>query len=1065
MKMKNLFFTLLLTVLFSCLYGQEIRIKVIDAVSQKPVEGATLQLKSTKASQRTDEQGTALFMVAAFPDAIQIKSLGYKSLDVIVTDYSKKLLVQLESETTVLEDVVISTGYYDLPLERTSGSFSHLDNKLVSRAIGSNILGQMEGLVNGLQFDRGKLTGERADRPELRIHGISTIKSETQPLIVVDNFPYEGDLNSINPNDIENITVLKDAAASSIWGARAGNGVIVINTKKGAFNRKNAISFTSNFTVINKPDLFYSPDFVSGSDMMEIQGMVFEKGGYRERDDILLPPYVELLIQKRDGKLDQTGLQAIRDSWATNDTRKDAERLLYQNGLNQQYALSFNGGSDRYRYYISGGYDKNKGTVIGNSNERITINSTTSVKLSSKLDFDLGLNYSVMDAKNNGVTLASLNPSAFNLPLYSALVDGDGNELPIPLSNRIAYIESAENLGLLNWEYYPLRERELKNITSRTNELRLNTSLSYKIMNGLKAKVFYNWQNSNGSNRSLYDENSWYARDIINRFTQADGNRLVPKGGILQGGSRSEESHYGRLQLDYDNKFGKDALHDLKFLVGSEIRQDRAAGMPDYLIYGYNDEVLTGNSMLDYSKFHPIRPRGSGKITGGNSTGSHLTDRYVSYYANAGYVYNTRYIFNGSIRWDASNIFGVKTNQKGVPLWSVGTGWVILDNRGKALSYLKARATYGSNGNVNRELSAMPSVIYTTDLDTGLPMAIVQSAGNPGLRWEKVKTFNLGIDFSVFQERVSGSFDLYRKNAQDLIGENFLDPTTGISALNSAYEIDNRINYADLATTGIDLELNSRNLTGEFKWNSTFLYNMTRNKVKRYMVNETENIYSYFGNLSVPPKIGASKDVIYALPWNGLDHESGMPLTPDGDFEYAGYFNNLTVDGLINSGVTVAPVYGAIRNDFAYRNFSLSVNITWKSGFHFRRKSIEYNLLLNRGIGHTDYEKRWMKPGDELLTYVPAFSDEVNVTRDNMYTYSDRLVEKGDNIRLQDLKFSYNIRGNQLGIKGINSVQFNVYAKNLGVIWRAANTHLDPDYPNASYPQPRTVALGVQVQL
>jgi len=1058
---------LLLILPFNLLAQKNISIYVEDEGSSFPLSGATINLKFKGTSYKTDDSGKKTLIVD-LPETLYVEFMGYQSKQIEVADNVQTYTVQLKPEATDLQEVIVSTGYFDQPLERAAGAFTHLDNSLIKRAISTNILGKMEGVVNGLQFSRTGLTNENTDKPELRIRGISSIKSETAPLIVIDNFPYDGDINLINPNDIESITVLKDASAASIWGSKAGNGVIVINTRKGIKQNKSRVQFSSNFSVIDKPDLFYNQAYMNPTDIMQVQQIAYENEIYRERDDILLPEYVELLISKKNGDLAEDEFNLKKQVLAGNDIRRDAEKYLYQNGFNQQHFLSLEGGNDNLGYYISAGYDKNEHSVIGNGVNRLTLNTNNSIGIAKKITLNLGFNYIYSKSTNNGVSLHSLHPSAFRLPSYTALVDAEGNYLPVPVNNRSTYINAAEENGLLNWGYYPVQDRDYRSITADENRLRLNTSLVYKLNNALNLKLFYTWENADGNSRSLYTEDSWYARDMINRFTQADGSLLLPFGAILKGNSNDVQNHYARAQIDFNKDIGSDFEHNIRLLAGTEVRENKTVGQPTYLVYGYDDETLTSSSNLDYSKFYPTKPRGSGKILGANSAGSHLTDRFISYYANGGYSYKGRYIANASIRWDASNIFGVKTNQKGVPLWSIGGAWIVTEDFAKSnnlLSFLKTRLTYGVSGNVYPYLSSLPSILFTPDLYTSLPAAYIKSAGNPSLKWEKVSTLNIGLDFSVLNKKIDGSVDYYIKNGKDLIGENYIDPTTGIFRTSlTGYSIDNQINYADLVTKGIDIQLNTKNISGEFSWATTFLINITRNKIKKYMANETNNIYTYFSYLSVPPKENISKDAIYSIPWYGLDAETGTPIIPDENNNYAEYFNNLSYSDLLMNGVTVAPVYGSIRNTFNFKNISLGINIGWKSGYYFRRNSIDYNALMTQGYGHLDYSKRWIKPGDELKTQVPAFKEEVNASRDNVYTYSEQLIEKGDNIRLQDVSMSYHIAGNKLGLRSIERITMNLYAKNLGLLWSRTNSGIDPDYPLSNYPQPTTVSFGINVQ-
>src|SRR5690606_13171068 len=256
---------------------------------------------------------------------------------------------------------------------------------------------------SGLLFDRSNLAGEDINgKPELRVRGLSTIEADSEPLIVVDNFPFEGDVNTIDPNDVESVTVLKDAAAASIWGARAGNGVIVITTKYGRYNQPSRISFNSNINVVSKPDLFYSQEYLPATTVMDIQRELFERGAYREDDRIYLPGYVELLIKQRDGLIGSDDFKALENTMKQTDLRSQSLQYLYQPALNQQYGLSVRGGSERYSYSFSGGYNRNRGVSVGNGDERINVGMQNSYKALEGLEITGAIWYTKQSGKNNG---------------------------------------------------------------------------------------------------------------------------------------------------------------------------------------------------------------------------------------------------------------------------------------------------------------------------------------------------------------------------------------------------------------------------------------------------------------------------------------------------------------------------------------------------------------------------------------------------------------------------------------------------------------------------------------
>lgn len=421
-------------------------------------------------------------------------------------------------------------------------------------------------------------------------------------------------------------------------------------------------------------------------------------------------------------------------------------------------------------------------------------------------------------------------------------------------------------------------------------------------------------------------------------------------------------------------------------------------------------------------------------------------------------------MLSGSARWDASNLFGVKTNQKGVPLWSAGLSWRVSDElfyKIAWLPYLKLRATYGYSGNVDKSVTAFTTVSYGTDFTTDLRSATVRSPGNPNLRWEKVAIMNFGVDFNVLNDRIQGSLEYYQKNSSDLLGLTQIDPTVFYSSGLASY----KTNYANLRTRGFDIEINTRNIDAGFKWQSHVLFSHAANEVTDYLGDGRGSITSYTGGRSNRPVEGHSLDGIYSLPWAGLDSETGDPLVLENGSptkEYTRYLEELSLEELVYHGPSVPTIFGSLRNTFSWKGFNASANITFKAGYYFRRSTINYNRLSEDWIGHRDFSERWQNPGDELSTQVPSMPEAPVSNRDQVYALSEILVEKGDHIRLQDVSLSYTIDKLSSSAKTLRNIRLYLYANNLGIIWRDNKRQLDPDYPSASILPAQSFSIGIQ---
>src|SRR5690606_35463495 len=430
-----------------------------------------------------------------------------------------------------------------------------------------------------------------------------------------------------------------------------------------------------------------------------------------------------------------------------------------------------------------------------------------------------------------------------------------------------------------------------------------------------------------------------------------------------------------------------------------------------YTLYGYNTSTrISANAQIDPTFRYPYyHTTGSALIPTAPSE-SHTININQSYYGNASYIFKSRYSVSGSFRRDESNLFGVKSNQKGVPLWSIGVAW----NVGRESYYnwawlpsLKLRLTYGYNGNVDRSLSGYLTVRSVgLQNDLGKFYADILNPPNPSLRWEKVKTWNVGIDFGTQGNRISGSLDIYRKHGIDLIGNTPVAPQTGI--------IQYRGNSADTRTSGVDVILNSRNIDNEFKWSSQLLFSYSNETITTYKVKQSNNYNIVSSNYSNPLE-GYPYYAVFSYRSAGLD-ESGMPqgyLAGEVSQNYSGITTATDPRELVFHGSAIPLYFGGLRNTLSYRGVELSVNLVYKFDYYFKRSNVFAGSTY--GFEFADYEKRWQQRGDERHTRIPALAYPSNSARNTFFQHSDDVVERGDHIRLQDIRLSYSFTDDMVG--------------------------------------------------
>ncbi|MFZ6664948.1 SusC/RagA family TonB-linked outer membrane protein [Peijinzhouia sedimentorum] len=1028
-----------------------------------PLVGAYIYDEDRKLGSISDEAGWFSMEGPAGDYLLQVSFVGYEQLEKAVSvPLDKPLALILKSSTTDLAGVtILSSGYQDVPRERVTGSYSFVNEELINRRVSTNLLDRLEDVTSGLILHRS----EAGFIDPVSIRGRSTLLGNAEPLIIVDNFPYDGGLENINPNDVESITILKDAAAASIWGTRAGNGVIVINTKKGSFNQDIKVRFNSNINVTSKPDLHYVPQMKIG-DYVDLERELFLEGAFagdvNAQDNRGLSPIAELLIAHENGQISESELEASMTALKSQDLRQDMEDYLYRERVDQQYSLSLSGGSNRHQFNFGLGYDHNLASIVGNTSERITLNTGQSMRFfKDRLRWNTSIYYTerLQNTPNEALTNLQLSQGR-NLPPYMALADAQGNPIRVTRDYRRSLLDQAQADGLLNWDYFPLSDYQFIEKTNQTRDYRINTGFSVDILPGLTGELQYQYWRANISNRDLYGEQSFYARDLVNQYSQVDGDgnisRAIPVGGILDRSDRSSYSHNGRGQLRYQQAFGNEK-HQINALAGYEVKVLNSGGS-SARYYGYNDRIAA-SLPVDFTGRFPLYHRNTESSIPLRQGHSELSDRFISYYGNLAYNFEKRYDVTLSARKDQSNLFGVNSNQRGVPLWSAGAGWTLSEEgfySSQLIPYLKLRATYGFNGNIDKSLTA-----FTTARRVGvssvsqLPYAEIQNPPNPNLVWERVEMMNIGLDFDGFNDRVNGSFEFYTKNGLDLIGLIIPLPSTGL--------LRYRGNTSDLKSQGIDVILNSVNLDKVVRWESQFLFSSQWDKVGFYDENPSSIQLLQNSHRAIYPLTGYPLFGLFSIPWAGLDGQTGDPqFIREGEVstDYTDIYVNSEHEDLRFHGSAKPRSFGSLRNTFSYQGFTLSMNISFRLNYYFRRASVRY--AATRGLGtHGDYYSRWQAPGDELITDIPSVSLTNNFLRDELYTYSSSLVEPGDHIRLQDIQVSYLFDQSRIKHLPFKRAELYAYINNVGLIWKKTDIDIDPDF--LTNRPLRSIAMGLKI--
>jgi TonB-linked SusC/RagA family outer membrane protein len=1055
-----------------------IQVRVIDSAGT-PLAGAFVSLKNSKISGVTDAEGILTINVNE-GDLLLFSSVGMGSRAITITEAiisNTTLTVVLQPAVAKLEEVnVVSTGYQTLSKERSTGSFERIGERTLDRKISQNIFSKLEGEVAGLTTDAsGKFI----------VRGLSSIKANTDPLVVVDGFPVEQGANTINPNDVESITILKDAAAASIWGIRATNGVIVITTKKGTRTSRLNVNASVNMALTPKPDLAAAP-LGDPATQVAYQQALYKSGGFYKLSDLfsgnltassgrVLNPVGETLLLQARGDISADEAKLRLQRLANTDSRKEYASLIQQAEKWRQYNISVSGGSKNYDFNTSVSYNSNDKEFRGTKAEQYLVKFANSFDLAPKLKVDGSINFS--QSKENFPTssvadgisaIGASSPAYFlsSVPITSRILDDNGNY--VPMQSVLSFGAQSSQLALSRgfpyaWTYNMKQELDNTDNVWRETALRLQTGIAYNILKGLDMTMKYQYEWAQQNTRDFHNENTIFTRARVNLFTKLGTNGIaidnnIPVGSILDTDLRNQRSHTLRTQLNFDRSFDR-GKHQVAAIAGYEVRKtlyDRATDRK----YGFNEQSLSSVRPDFRTSFPPSIPLTNISVIPANSVNEFVENRFISYYTNAAYTFDNRYTISASTRLDDTNLFGSSDKYKNIPLYSLGLKWNIKNDllrSNETIDALQLRATYGTNGNVDRSTSPY----LQAKVKRGYPPytgynADIISVPNPELRLEKTRTLNLGTDFSLWNHLVGGSVEYYIKDSRDLLALTTLNPTLGISGA--------LINNGSLRNEGFDINLRFKLVDkAKFTYTTTTIFSVNTNTLKKVDVPNKQISDYVTGTVA---EAGAALRTIYSYNYKGLD-ANGMPqfINEEGKVIDSKTYINST-NALVKNGSLVPRYYGSWINNIGYKNFFVRTLATFKAGHVFRYSRNNVAYVPTAGTPQVnvpaDFNDRWQKPGDENRTDVPAMPAYADMSAIGYLYYRDvaKFVDNAAHIRLSQVNIGYSLDKKWISRLGINSLQIVLQADNLAV-WNFNKWDVDPE--NSFIPLTPTYTLNVSV--
>jgi len=1000
--------------------------KVTDGTGTA-LPGVSILVKGTSIGTATDIDGNYTLTLEEGKKVLVFSFIGMLAQEVAFSG-QEVINVTLFADTEQMSEVVV-TGYQTIKKGRATGSFQIIDNDELNNVASLDLTQKLQGIASGVKVNR---------EGEILIRGKATLSAESKPLIVVDGFPWMGNLAEINTNDIDQITVLKDAASTSIYGVRGANGVVVITTKKGDKNSKLRVNYTNSFTLSEKPNLD-DLDIMNSKQHIELEWDSYKAAGlstfpwYNFKSEV-----GEIYAAMQDGKITEEEALSQVNEMKQYDNRSDIEELFFRREMTQKHTVSFDYGSEKNQFYASLSFDENKQKWKGTEGTNVAFTLNDNFKFNGMFALRLNMfgNYRVN--KNNGQFASMTRP-------YVRFLDDEGNYLEEANGSydKATRTYNEETLGLLSTSYNQVQEQRLKDKESKNNSISTNVSFDITPLKGVKLTTSVGYNVMNGRSEDFWHKDSYKVRNYVNRFTEVGGNQVVPYGHILKYSDTYSENLTLRTQLSINKEY-KDFVFSLN--AGLERNSFKTEATLNNTRYNYHPQRLT-ESIVDYKKMTQGFLNATFNWASEWSTpmNSINEDRYLSSYYIGSIGYKGKYDLFGSWRLDKTNLFGQSSKYRDQPSWSVGAKWQLSEEKFFDVDFIDRlgfKASYGLSGNVEKNTSPFLIAYAMTDYFSGEPSLSVANPENPLLGWEKSYTTNIGVDFAMFNNKISGSLEFYNKFTKDVLAPVNVDPTTGFGG---SFWSSFSKNNGEIINRGIDVNIAANILTRkDFRYDVNFNFSYNYNKVQNLDKSAlTKSEYIYGSALE-----GQPTDYIYGYRNAGLDAE-GEPQVFNKGGEKISWKNmsSLTTEDGKFFGRQTPPYYGSLTNSFTWKNFTADVFITYDLGHYVAMNS--YPAANRNASGnniHKIVDKRWRAPGDETKTRIPKLDYTAYSSQDRIQATwnSDFNIDKADVIRVKSINLTYDFTS-LINSKMIKSLKVRAGVENLWH-WTAADN--DKIYDN-----------------
>jgi TonB-linked SusC/RagA family outer membrane protein len=1091
--------TIILYVKNEALQQQEPEVKgrVVDAQGI-PLTGATVKVvdgqeKATGPLRGTitNAEGNFTLRVPSDKISIEISFVGYSTRVIPASNAQALARVVLQEESTTIDEVVV-TGMLQVDKRLFTGATDHLraaDMKIDGLP---DISRSLEGRSAGVSVQN--VSGTFGTAPKIRIRGATSIYGSSRPLWVVDGVIMEdvvevdadalssGDAETLissaiaglNADDIESFQLLKDGSATSIYGARAMAGVIVVTTKKGKKGASD-MKYTGEFTARLIPS-YTGYDIMNSQDQMDVYKELEAKGWltfadtYRDRNSGVYGKMYQMMNTYDPA----TGTYALMNTeQAKNAYLRQAEmrntnwfKELYRLGLQQNHSLSMSGGTDKTYYYASLSAMVDPGWTIASSVNRYTgiLNSTFNIRPNLSLNLITNASYRKQVApgtlgRETNVVAGEVTRN-FDINPYSYALNASRTMDPDEFYTRNyaafnIHHELANNymdLNVVDMKF----QGEFKWRVKRRLELSALAAMKYSL-SSLEHHI-KDESNQATAYRTMPDA---IVRDA-NPYLYTDPDNLteppisvLPQGGIYKRTDNLMTGYDLRATATWDQDFNN--IHTMKAYGGVEVNAADRQRVP---FTGWGRQYSMGDVVnYAYEVFKQSKEGGSSYYSVSSSR-----TRSSAFFAFFAYSYLSKYTFNGTLRYEGTNKLGKSRSARWLPTWNIAAAWNLheaefFDNTPDFISHAKLKGSYSLTGDrgpssvTNSKPVIRSTLIWRPQSDQQETELYISSLENSGLTYEKKHELNLGLDLGFLDNRVNLSMDWYRRNNFDLIGQ--------LSTMGVGGEIDKYANNAAMKSNGFEATLSTKNIKqANFSWNTDFIFSYTHAEITTLL--SLKRAFDFVAGTGFG-KVGYPHRALFSFPFMGLNGE-GVPtfLDQDGAISISGiYFQEREkLDYLKYEGPSEPTIFGSLGNIFTYKTLRLNVFVTYSFGNKVRLDRVFRAVYSDIDALPKEFKNRWILPGDEERTNIPAIISKRQYTGNskisnvsygyNAYNYSNERIADGGFIRMKEISISYDMPKRMLSKAGIKNLSMKLQGTNLFLLYADSklNGH-DPEFFHA----------------